>query len=88
MNCRQRWQTAATGLACIDEIAHVELKTTGFLHNHKRLWFAANLVHFENIEWWHGERLFYKYLLDGEPGPQRPILAVGGQHVCPQAILF
>ena len=58
----------ATGLACIDEIA-LELKTTGFLHNHKRLWFAANLVHFENIEWWHGERLFYKYLLDGEPGP-------------------
>lgn len=57
-----------TGLACIDEIT-AELKTTGFLHNHKRLWFAANLVHFENIEWWHGERLFYRYLLDGEPGP-------------------
>ena len=57
-----------TGLGCIDEIV-LELKSTGFLHNHKRLWFAANLVHFENIEWWHGEALFYHYLLDGEPGP-------------------
>ncbi|MEM6429753.1 MAG: FAD-binding domain-containing protein [Deinococcota bacterium] len=57
----------STGLTCIDSIVH-ELKETGYLHNHKRMWFAAYLVHFENVEWWHGEQLFYRYLLDGEPG--------------------
>ena len=57
-----------TGLACIDEIIQ-ELKTTGYLHNHKRLWFAAYLEHFRNVAWQQGEAFFYRYLLDGEPGP-------------------
>ena len=57
-----------TGLACMDEIVQ-ELKTTGYLHNHKRLWFAAYLVHFRNIAWQQGEAFFYRHLLDGEPGP-------------------
>lgn len=57
-----------TGLACIDHIVN-ELKDTGYLHNHQRLWFAAYVTHFANIQWWHGERLFYRHLLDGEPGP-------------------
>ena len=57
-----------TGLSCIDRIVH-ELKDTGYLHNHQRLWFAAYVTHFANVEWWHGERLFYRYLVDGEPGP-------------------
>lgn len=61
-------EDAETGLDCIDSIVD-ELKETGYLHNHKRLWFAAYLVHYQNIEWWHGEDLFYHYLLDGEPGP-------------------
>ncbi len=57
-----------TGLSCIDRIVH-ELKDTGYLHNHQRLWFAAYVTHFANTHWWHGERLFYRYLVDGEPGP-------------------
>ena len=57
-----------TGLSCIDRIVH-ELKDTGYLHNHQRLWFAAYVTHFANAHWWHGERLFYRYLIDGEPGP-------------------
>ena len=57
-----------TGLSCIDRIVH-ELRDTGYLHNHQRLWFAAYVTHFANIEWWRGERLFYHYLVDGEPGP-------------------
>ncbi len=57
-----------TGLSCIDRIVH-ELKDTGYLHNHQRLWFAAYVTHFANAHWWHGERLFYRYLVDGEPGP-------------------
>ena len=57
-----------TGLACMDEIVR-ELKETGYLHNHKRLWFAAYLEHFRNVAWQQGEALFYRYLIDGEPGP-------------------
>lgn len=57
-----------TGLACIDSIVQ-ELINTGHLHNHKRMWFAAYLIHYAKVEWWHGEALFYRYLLDGEPGP-------------------
>lgn len=59
---------AQTGIEAIDSIVE-ELKTTGHLHNHKRMWFAAYLIHYAKVEWWHGEKLFYHYLLDGEPGP-------------------
>ncbi|MDZ7706027.1 MAG: FAD-binding domain-containing protein [Trueperaceae bacterium] len=61
-------ENATTGLECIDSIVRT-LKQTGYLHNHKRMWFASYLVHFAGVEWWHGEELFYRYLLDGEPGP-------------------
>lgn len=59
---------AQTGLSCIDSIL-AELYATGYLHNHKRLWFAAYLVHYAGVSWQAGEQLFYRYLLDGEPGP-------------------
>jgi deoxyribodipyrimidine photo-lyase len=59
---------AKTGLQCIDTILE-ELYETGYLHNHKRLWFAAWLVHYAGVCWQAGEQLFYHYLLDGEPGP-------------------
>lgn len=59
---------AKTGVGCIDSIL-TELFETGYLHNHKRMWFAAWLVHYAGFEWQAGERLFYHYLLDGEPGP-------------------
>lgn len=58
----------ATGLPCIDAIVD-ELRSTGHVHNHARMWFAAYVVHFAKIEWWHGERFFFRHLLDGEPGP-------------------
>lgn len=57
-----------TGLACIDSIVH-NLKRSGYLYNHERMWFAAYLVHYADYAWWHGEAFFYRYLLDGEPGP-------------------
>ena len=59
---------AETGIEAVDSIVR-ELKTTGYSHNHKRMWFAAYLVHYANVEWTHGESFFYHYLLDGEPGP-------------------
>ena len=61
-------KNALTGLDAIDSII-CELKETGYLHNHKRMWFAAYLIHYAKVEWRHGESFFYHYLLDGEPGP-------------------
>lgn len=55
-----------TGLACMDAFVH-ELKATGWLHNHARLWFAAYVVHFRKVRWQEGERFFYRHLLDGDP---------------------
>ncbi len=55
-----------TGLACIDAFGE-ELRETGYLHNHARLWFAAYLVHWRKIAWESGAEFFLKYLIDGDP---------------------
>ena len=56
----------ASGLACIDAFVS-ELKTTGYLHNHARLWFAAYLTHWRRVKWQVGARFFLTHLLDGDP---------------------
>lgn len=55
-----------TGLVCMDAFVH-ELKTTGWLHNHARMWMASYWVHFRKIRWQAGARFFYRHLLDGDP---------------------
>jgi deoxyribodipyrimidine photo-lyase len=55
-----------TGLVCIDESLR-ELFTTGYMHNHGRMWFAAYLQHWRGIDWRDGAQLFYRHLLDGDP---------------------
>lgn len=55
-----------TGLACMDGFA-VELRRTGYLHNHARMWLAAYVVHFRRIRWQAGARWFLAHLLDGDP---------------------
>jgi deoxyribodipyrimidine photo-lyase len=55
-----------TGLPCMDAFIR-ELVTTGWLHNHARMWLASYLVHFRKIRWQAGERFFYRHLLDGDP---------------------
>ncbi len=55
-----------TGLACIDEFS-VELRATGYLHNHARMWLAAYIVHWRRIKWQAGARWFLSHLLDGDP---------------------
>jgi deoxyribodipyrimidine photo-lyase len=57
---------AQTGLPCMDAFIQ-ELVTTGWLHNHARMWLASYLVHFRKIRWQVGERFFYRHLLDGDP---------------------
>jgi deoxyribodipyrimidine photo-lyase len=57
---------ARTGLACMDAFVR-ELITTGYLHNHARMWFAAYLVHWRRVRWQSGARFFLSHLLDGDP---------------------
>lgn len=57
---------AHTGLACIDAFAQ-DLVTTGYLHNHARMWMAAWLIHWQHVRWQAGARWFLEHLLDGDP---------------------
>ena len=57
---------AATGLACMDALAG-ELISTGWLHNHARMWLAAYVVHWRRVSWQAGARWFLQHLLDGDP---------------------
>ena len=55
-----------TPLACMDAFSG-ELRTTGYLHNHARMWLAAYVVHWRRVQWQAGARWFLVHLLDGDP---------------------
>lgn len=55
-----------TSLACMDAFV-AELHTTGYLHNHARMWLAAYLIHWRHVAWQAGARWFLQHLLDGDP---------------------
>ena len=55
-----------TGLACMDAFAD-QLTTTGWLHNHARMWLASYVVHWRRVRWQAGARWFLQHLLDGDP---------------------
>ena len=57
--------TARTGVAAMDMFIH-ELITTGWLHNHARLYLASYICHFRRVKWQAGARFFLKHLLDGD----------------------
>lgn len=59
-------RSASTGLPCIDAFAR-RLVSSGWLHNHERLWFAAWLVHVRGVDWRAGADWFLEHLLDGDP---------------------
>ncbi len=56
---------AATTYTCIDSFSR-DLTTTGYLHNHARMWFAAYVVHWLRVRWQAGARWFLQHLLDGD----------------------
>jgi deoxyribodipyrimidine photo-lyase len=56
----------STGLACMDGFS-AELRETGYLHNHARMWMAAYVVHWLRVRWQAGARWFLEHLLDGDP---------------------
>ncbi|MBC8127348.1 MAG: DNA photolyase [Gloeobacteraceae cyanobacterium ES-bin-144] len=59
-------EISQSGNAVIDHFAN-ELVTTGYLHNHARMWFAAWWVHEARLPWQCGAAFFFRYLLDGDP---------------------
>ena len=44
-----------------------ELKETGYLHNHARMWFASIWIFTLRLPWQLGADFFYNHLLDGDP---------------------
>ena len=43
-----------------------ELKHTGYLHNHARMWLASYVVHLRKVHWRAGADWLYAHLLDGD----------------------
>ncbi|MDV2996068.1 MAG: hypothetical protein N4J56_005722 [Chroococcidiopsis sp. SAG 2025] len=58
--------TGTTGLVCIDSFSQ-QMRQTGYLHNHARMWMAAYMVHWRRIRWQVGAIWFLEHLLDGDP---------------------
>ena len=57
--------SAKTDCACINAFIH-ELTSTGYIHNHARMYLAAYLVHFRRVKWQVGAQWFLTHLLDGD----------------------
>jgi deoxyribodipyrimidine photo-lyase len=55
-----------TGIECFDAWAN-ELVTTGYLHNHARMWFASIWIFTLELPWELGADFFLRHLMDGDP---------------------
>ncbi len=55
----------ATGIECFDAWVN-ELVTTGYLHNHTRMWFASIWIFTLNLPWAHGADFFMQHLCDAD----------------------
>ncbi len=54
-----------TGLPCMDSFIN-DLLTTGYVHNHARMWLASYVVHHRKIDWRAAADWFEQHLLDGD----------------------
>ncbi len=54
-----------TGVPVVDQAVHT-LYSTGWLHNHARMWLASYLVHIRKLHWRSGADWMYGHLLDGD----------------------
>lgn len=57
---------ARTGIDCFDAWVS-ELVTTGYLHNHARMWFASIWIYTLELPWQLGADFFFRHLVDGDP---------------------
>jgi deoxyribodipyrimidine photolyase len=72
----QRAIAGETSIVIFNEWCH-ELKRTGYLHNHARMWFASIWVFTLRLPWELGADFFIRHLMDGDPGEQHIGLALG-----------
>ena len=66
---RRGWDAACSGdsrIPCFDHWAQ-ELVTTGYLHNHARMWFASIWIFTLRLPWELGADFFLRHLVDGDP---------------------
>jgi len=56
---------ARTGIPAVD-LSVGELYTSGYLHNHARMWLASYLVHIRKVHWHAAAQWMLAYLLDGD----------------------
>ncbi len=54
-----------TGLPCMDAFIG-DLLTTGYVHNHARMWLASYIVHYLKMDWREAADWFEAHLLDGD----------------------
>ena len=59
-------QHGRSGIACMDQWS-AELRATGYLHNHARMWFASIWIFTLELPWTLGADFFLRHLLDGDP---------------------
>jgi len=62
----QEAEEGRTGIECFDVWAS-ELRATGWLHNHVRMWFASLWIHTLRLPWQLGADFFLRQLIDGDP---------------------
>ncbi len=55
-----------TGIDCFDAWV-AELKQTGYLHNHARMWFASIWIFTLRLPWQAGADFMFRHLIDGDP---------------------
>jgi deoxyribodipyrimidine photo-lyase len=55
-----------TGIECFDCWVS-ELKQTGYMHNHARMWFASIWIFTLRLPWQLGADFMYRHLIDGDP---------------------
>ncbi len=55
-----------SGVAVMDYFAN-QLRNTGYLHNHARMWWASYWIHVERLPWELGAAFFFRNLLDADP---------------------
>jgi deoxyribodipyrimidine photo-lyase len=58
-------EAGETGVDWVDHFAD-ELRQTGYLHNHARMWLACYVVHARRVRWQAGAEWFLRHLLDGD----------------------
>lgn len=61
----EKLRQGQSGCSAMDAMAR-ELVSTGYLHNHARMWWASFWIHRSNMPWRNGARFFFDHLLDAD----------------------